>query len=139
MNDFVNNSWNNYKKGLENYRNELNPPPTPAAKLRRQQYLNSVPGGITPGSILDKNLYDDAGWRNKPNPFPEKKYEEYPGGYIRTTKGEKEYQNDLKNYEKSVIRKFKDDQWGGRKRKSRKARKSRKSRKSRKARKSRRR
>ncbi len=132
MNDFVNNSWNNYKKGLENYRNELNPPPTPAAKLRRQQYLNSVPGGITPGSILDKNLYDDAGWRNKPNPFPGKKYEEYPGGYILTPKGERDYQNDLKNYEKSVIKDYK-NQWtyGGKRRRTRKSRKSRKARKSR--------
>ena len=103
--------------------------PSPADLYRRQQYLNSVPGGITPGSILDKNLYENAGWHGEPRPFPEKKYEEDPGGYIRTTKGEKEYQNDLKKYEKSVIRKFKNDHVGGR-RKSRKSRKSRKTRNS---------
>ena len=105
------------------------------ADLYRRKYLNSVPGGITPGSILDKNLYEDSWQHGEPRPDPKKRYDYDPFTLDRSNKGEEEYQNDLKNYVKSETKKYK-NQWtyGGRR-----TRRTKKSRKSRKARKSRRR
>jgi hypothetical protein len=121
-------SWNNYVNSGPSDNSSSRPS---FADLYRRKYLNSVPGGITPGSILDKNLYEDSWQHGEPRPYPKKRYDYDPFTLYRSNEGEKEYQNDLKNYVKSEIKNYKNEQWGGRKRRTRKARKARKARKSR--------